>query len=55
MDPPTLPPAEKLAATAAKAITRRRALRNAGTVALGTALTAAYFGTRPETVKAACT
>jgi hypothetical protein len=54
MNPPTLPPAEKLAATAAKAITRRRALRNAGTVALGAALTTAYFGTRPETVRAAC-
>jgi hypothetical protein len=55
MQPPSRPQPENMVAIAAKAITRRRALRNAGTVALGAALTTAYFGTRPETTKAACT
>jgi hypothetical protein len=45
---------ESVAAATARLVSRRRLLRNAGTVALGTAMTTAYFGMRPE-VAQACT
>jgi hypothetical protein len=45
---------DTLVAGAARGMTRRRVLRNAGGFALGAAATVAYAGTRPD-IAAACT
>lgn len=45
---------DRLAASAARGITRRRALRNLGGAALGAAVTTAYLGTRPDIAEAIC-
>lgn len=45
---------ERLAAAAARGLTRRRMLRNAGGVAFGAAVTTAYLGRGADEVKAVC-
>lgn len=46
---------ERLAAAAARGLTRRRFMRRAGSVALGATVATAYVGRAPDDVKAVCT